>query len=221
MRRAIAVAVISLLLGMVLSLAVAFGLARWRSSPYQVDPITGMVEDYGDEFEPSPSDIRQWRQHVPDHWPKPPEVGLESRFIGVRYLSQLVMHGSFDAESVPPEQFAEHLAKRRGYMFWILECGFPFHCIGSESWYETQGAMQLPVQYSGRKLGSVYLPARIIIPGFFANTLLYGSILALPYLGLWCLKRLHRRRRGRCPSCNYDLRQNLAAGCSECGWKRQ
>ena len=33
-------------------------------------------------------------------------------------------------------------------------------------------------------------------------------------------RRNLRTRRGLCPTCKYDLRGDLDAGCPECGWNR-
>jgi hypothetical protein len=34
-------------------------------------------------------------------------------------------------------------------------------------------------------------------------------------------RRWHRRRRGACLNCGYDLRGDFANGCPECGWRRE
>ena len=66
------------------------------------------------------------------------------------------------------------------------------------------------------------LPIDPLFPGFLLNTLFYaivvGAILALP-LRLVPLRRRRRARRGRCPTCNYDL-AGLAGPCPECGAAR-
>jgi hypothetical protein len=33
-------------------------------------------------------------------------------------------------------------------------------------------------------------------------------------------RRWHRRRRGACLNCGYDLRGDVSHGCPECGWRR-
>jgi hypothetical protein len=64
------------------------------------------------------------------------------------------------------------------------------------------------------------LPLRPIWPGFAIDTLFYAAIWGGLFFGFASAKRGMRRRRGRCPQCGYDLRGNLSAGCSECGWGR-
>lgn len=59
------------------------------------------------------------------------------------------------------------------------------------------------------------IPISPVFPGALYNTLIYTAALA-PLLLLIPLRRAHRRRRGRCPRCNYDMR-GIEGGCPECG----
>jgi hypothetical protein len=74
-------------------------------------------------------------------------------------------------------------------------------------------------------VGKSYQPRRLpvlpIWPGFAINTLFYALILWLLYCTPFVARRLIRIKRGRCPKCGYDLRGELDAGCSECGWGRE
>ncbi|MCC6907002.1 MAG: hypothetical protein IT430_03590 [Phycisphaerales bacterium] len=62
-----------------------------------------------------------------------------------------------------------------------------------------------------------WLPLRPIWPGFAFNTMLYATATWL----LFALPTFQRRRwrtaRGRCPTCNYDLRATTTGVCPECG----
>jgi len=60
-----------------------------------------------------------------------------------------------------------------------------------------------------------------ILPGFIINTLFYAAVWFCLLFGFTRLKRTIRKTRGRCPMCKYDLRGDLAGGCSECGWGRE
>ena len=60
------------------------------------------------------------------------------------------------------------------------------------------------------------VPTRIVWKGFIANSLLFAALFLLPIGVRW----LHRRRRGRCTACGYELRHRYEDGCPECGWNR-
>lgn len=47
-----------------------------------------------------------------------------------------------------------------------------------------------------------------------------AAIVAILLLAPPLLRETRRRGRGLCPRCAYDLRGDLAGGCSECGWRR-
>lgn len=76
---------------------------------------------------------------------------------------------------------------------------------------DTQGLLGLPRG----------LPYKPIWFGLLVNILLYSSIFYFFLFGFVQLKRARRRRRGRCPKCNYDLRGDFDPGCPECGWGRE
>jgi len=65
------------------------------------------------------------------------------------------------------------------------------------------------------------IPLLPIWPGLLLNTAFYGTLWALLLFGLPLLRQTRRRRKGRCPRCNYDLKRDLEHGCPECGWRRQ
>ena len=71
-----------------------------------------------------------------------------------------------------------------------------------------------------RSVDATVLPLRPIWPGFLIDTVFYAAIWFALFFGFASAKRAIRRKRGRCPRCGYDLRGNLSAGCSECGWGR-
>ena len=64
------------------------------------------------------------------------------------------------------------------------------------------------------------LPLQPMWLGFLIDTLFYAALWFGVFFGFASAKRAIRRKRGRCPRCGYDLRRNLSAGCSECGWGR-
>ena len=69
------------------------------------------------------------------------------------------------------------------------------------------------------------LPIRPIWSGLLIDGAIWGSVLAALYASTRSLWRFIREgrwlRRGCCMRCGYDLRFDLAAGCPECGWRRE
>jgi hypothetical protein len=86
-------------------------------------------------------------------------------------------------------------------------------------WGHWQGAVasasSLPTNPSIERV----LPMGVAWLGLAINTLFWSALCALPMLFL-AGRRSLRRHRGRCPACGYDLLGHLAAGCTECGWRR-
>ncbi len=65
------------------------------------------------------------------------------------------------------------------------------------------------------------LPLAPIWPGFAVNMIFYAVLLWMLWLSPFVVRRMIRRKRGRCIKCGYDLRGDLSAGCPECGWRRE
>ena len=106
---------------------------------------------------------------------------------------------------------------RRG---WVVDNGRPSVLAGRDLW--TLGPA------GGWVRG---LPLSPVWPGFAADSLLFAAVwfvmlrlFAAParrgMAWLLCRKGV-RRGRGCCPECGYDLRGDLEAGCPECGWRRE
>ncbi len=64
---------------------------------------------------------------------------------------------------------------------------------------------------------SIALPLEPIWPGFAINTIFYATILWPVILGPFALRRFIRRKRGLCVACGYDLRHAEHDACPECG----
>ena len=121
--------------------------------------------------------------------------------------------------------------------------GFPMLCLLSRvqghparpEGSQQSGALILSLRAQNRhsywpeRAVSNTLPLVPIWSGLAVNSLAYGSI---PFLILVMFHRLsvvfqrlryrtsHRRNRGHCPKCNYDLLADFTTGCPECGWNR-
>lgn len=95
-----------------------------------------------------------------------------------------------------------------------------------------------PPVFAGRDLwklgpaGGWYrgLPLSPVWPGFAINSLLFGAawlvLLRVAGVPAWraaagvLLRKRVRRKAGLCPECGYDLRTGFVSGCPECGWGR-
>lgn len=64
------------------------------------------------------------------------------------------------------------------------------------------------------------LPMRPLWFGLIVNMLIFSAAWFVFLIAPGAMRRQHRRVRGRCPNCGYDLQGELDAGCPECGWGR-
>jgi len=87
-----------------------------------------------------------------------------------------------------------------------------------EALYQSTTTIQTVLDWPG--YGAAIHPATVAPQGLMIDTLFYAAIWFGVFFGFTSAKRAIRRKRGRCPRCGYDLRGDLAAGCSECGWGR-
>lgn len=57
-------------------------------------------------------------------------------------------------------------------------------------------------------------------PGLITNVIILASVTFALRAFTAFTRTLFRARRGRCPSCGYDLRHDFTRGCAECGWAK-
>jgi hypothetical protein len=188
-RKFIISAVMFLLLGAIMNIAVAWGCALAAQRRSSVLPL--------------PDPPIEWRRSVPSNWPSKPRVesfGICRGWGGVVWHDQLAGY---------PGDF--HLC--------VFRLGMPAASMsydqlvedGSYSW---RCAVPVPVAISG--LGHLnHLPIRPIWPGFAINTLFYAAILWLLLALPGALRRWRRIKRGLCPACAYPV--GASALCTECG----
>ena len=127
------------------------------------------------------------------------------------------MDGEFDISGLSTEEIDASFSERYAYWVWVIECGWPMHCLNLEHWYSYRGRVPTTPASSGLIVGKVEMPIRPTGPGFTINTLFYAGILWLLILGPFALRRFLRVRRGLCPKCAYPMGES--AVCSECGNK--
>jgi len=99
---------------------------------------------------------------------------------------------------------------------WVRR-GIPAASIGYYLWDNaTPFADRWTLHFGDPRLGRSYtLPLRPLWPGFAINTLFYAGVLWVLFCGPFALRRMIRRRRGRCPACAYPIGQSPV--CTECG----
>ncbi len=76
-------------------------------------------------------------------------------------------------------------------------------------------ALESP-QFDSDRTPSI-IPLKVHWNGALINTILYAQVMLIPLALLPAARRHLRRRRGRCPTCNYDLRATTTGACPECG----
>lgn len=217
MRWAMAV-LVSLLLGVLLNIAVAWGLAAFVGVP---PPPARQI--------PAEKPL-SWPGRVPQGWPPPKEV-----YIG-RWWCCTTVHALGHTvrrleDTNPTTKASEEMLSCNLY---ISRWGWPMRSLEIQ-WPHSQNMLVsiwlfkkpteaalrtgLPVSTSiTRSPERTHLPLMPVWPGFFVNSLLYSAIACALLCGPGMARRLRRRRRGWCISCGYDL-----AGlpkCPECGRNR-
>jgi len=107
--------------------------------------------------------------------------------------------------------------------------GWPFTCLWYQVLGQDQGMRVIGADLRGGLLISGQpatvgdancriIPLRPAWPGLLGSTLIYGAAWAFLLVAIPLLLRTHRRGRGLCPACAYDLRATPAGlPCPECG----
>lgn len=88
-----------------------------------------------------------------------------------------------------------------------------------QNWLLT-GAIELKPDLRSTSIANIRaLPLRPIWPGLLFNTLFYATLWSMPFIPRIArhFRGNHRRKRHRCPTCNYDLRSLPTKTCPECG----
>ncbi len=99
-------------------------------------------------------------------------------------------------------------ARSASYFTWISDLHPTF---------KTRDAIVLCNTLGDRKRFPLVLPLTVYWPGAIINTLTYAAALFIPFELIPWTRRHLRRRAGRCPNCNYDLRATTTGACPECG----
>jgi hypothetical protein len=211
MNRWVIRAIVCLLLGAVMTIAVAWGICIWH-------PESVSREDW--------TQTTVWPTALPDDWLSL-KIALFVRFTDSYTLTEFVATGF-------PLGRPEHVQA------WMIRAGWPFRALRSEryrvespgarygalnwsrpaTWSEGIALPELPDWVVASRHRQV-LPNQVDSIGFVLNTLFYAAVSAWMWFAFGSARPGIRRRRGRCPMCGYDLRGTLEKGCSECGWNRE
>ena len=234
-----------LLLGLVVNLAVAFGLwARWQfgSKPLEFPmrwprPGASSALNATELAEP----VAVWPVDVPVEWSQRPEwIGWHGAVLGVQacqYTSRGIPVGALGWYFVTWGPGAFDVCQQ----VHIVQIGWPLPCLQSEELIDDAppgapatsrpgGRFASPLVRAGAVLDvtlpgapipasgshpAPFLPVRPLALGMVLNTLLFGAGIALLVSAPGALQALRRRVTGRCRKCGYDV-QSLPR-CPECG----
>ncbi len=219
MRRLARRTAIYALLGVVTSVVVAWGAGAlaYRTRPNSTIRVT--YDGVGRWKE-----TRAWGTTIAIHWSFAQE---DSHAHGrLPYPVEKTAPRWLDPTTVPRDDNAVAIA-----------CGWPLRCLtgradstrtsgasGSSNWRaRDQWIFDIPKSGGLTEFltNRAFLPLRPVWTGLLLNSALFSTCWALTLFSIPKIGRQIRRRRGRCPTCSYDLNHNLAPGCPECGWRRE
>lgn len=104
---------------------------------------------------------------------------------------------------------------------WYIQAGWPFVALSGQ--ISVDGEMAGAIKIPRWLVANVETPARRLLPitphatGFVVNSALWALLLVTLTLGPGWLRRHHRIRFNRCPTCGYDLSGAAHDLCPECG----
>ena len=207
-RRTLTVAVGILAVGAILPPLFAW-LVAWRVGPTWRTLRSGWVD-----VETSAADRQAWDSCAPDHWPSWPRIAAETRAFAVQCRSMrvdMVFTGMVDDR---PET-TRALQSTGSYQVIRIAYGWPFPCLSMGAWDESSMFGAKRSGTTGWDVGTLTLPASPIWSGVIANTVIYTWLISFLLGGAFVLRRLFRRKRGRCPDCGYPA--GTSPVCTECG----
>lgn len=107
--------------------------------------------------------------------------------------------------------------------------GWPLRCAWGAAWVRLNGSnsdlgvgiarLNIPPSLGSlTEVDHLSIPYRPLWSGLVVDLAAHTAFWSIPLLGVPAFRRHLRRRRGHCPTCNYDLRGGVASGpCPECG----
>ena len=209
MKRWLAKIVVFLLLGAIVNVAVAWGLAGFY--PATFDRTKSSLSD----------EARRWASDKGVPYP----VISSYNGLGIRWV---VVYKSVAATMVSGG-IEEPMIDYAGME---VDAGWPFVAMHEQSWIDDAASSShrriyrtaIGLQSEATGLAPVIAPLRPIplnpaLPGFLINTLFYAAIWFGLFVAFGATRRSIRRKRGHCIKCGYDLRGTAQMICSECGYE--
>ncbi len=196
MKRRLFKLVLFLLLGAVVNVAVAWTCAQGHT-------------DYmnSEEHPPSLDDLRWWNERAPQGFPLQPVGAADSYGFGLTFALLWEL-----------EWEVHHTLGDNAMRF---RAGLPMRSMEQSVWVERskrlvveQDLARIPLWWSSN---DVLVPLRPLLLAFAVNSLFYAIVSASVLASIVALRRVIRRRRGRCIKCGYDLRGAEHEVCPECG----
>ncbi|MCC6676791.1 MAG: hypothetical protein IT436_06570 [Phycisphaerales bacterium] len=239
-RRALARAVLALVAGAMMTVLVAWAVARF------VRLSTTGVEIYSDTGELIRCELHQWKlpgvnrvgffptgavlAQVKDD--DVPFVVHDAAADSLRrFLKESAWPGSHrapDPEADPSITWAGVIQDARGWPMPALGCEWTYDSNQmfrwpppTQPWLPLSGGIALKSTTASNDPSTFRaLPYLPIWPGLLADTAFYAILISLAVFTVGRVRGFLRLRRNRCPSCGYSLAGLTTPGCPECGWKR-
>ena len=120
--------------------------------------------------------------------------------------------GSIAPEAIPAA-VRQHILRSQlpTDAFWS---GYPFKC--AVGYWESDGDRAWLVEVTQVRHRTIVTPLRPMWLGLLGNTLVYGALVLVAWIGVRFMRTRGRRTRGRCVACGYELGDGIEV-CSECG----
>ncbi len=205
MKRRLLIIAVFLLLGAVVNVAVAWGLAAWA-------PITGQTSYWAPTPGQTSSDAPRTHGRHLVSWFGVGTNGLTHRVFSLAEWTERTIEFSFTGRAGLPTRclrgrYRDHVEQGK----WTTDHAEVWPLCASFGVPHPQRSFAPP----WRRTGLGFVPLRPIWPGFAVNTIFYAAILWPLICGPVALRRFLRVRRGLCPKCAYPMGESSV--CTECG----
>jgi hypothetical protein len=189
-----------LLLGAIVNIAVAWGLAIFAPMRYTVSHCGVFI----------PTTVPNW------------DVAVISRtgavLVDANASATMARNGPVDPKRIPhwsmTSTVPSELDAQQDRSIQEIAYGWPQLTFFSRNSWNRRHEWGLVIPWFS-KYDSRILPLRPLWPGFAINTIFYAAVLALVFFVPRKVRRFVRVRRGRCPACAYPVGSSPV--CTECG----